>query len=96
MGMTTSVIGYKQADEKWHKLKAVWDSCKELNLTIPREVLEYFNHEYPHDKPGMKVDIQDTDCCFKYSNSDYPEDGFEIHVAKIPKNVDIIRFVNSY
>jgi hypothetical protein len=87
--MSTEVIGFKPADEKWEKMKKIWDNCEELHIPVPKEVDDFFNGETP-DATGVKVDIP---------TNEWEGDGasgLEIEVEKIPKDVKIIRFVNSW
>lgn len=90
--MSTHVIGFRPADEKWNKMKAIWDSCESADIPIPKEVSRFFDDEDPGDKPGAEVKIDkavtdwDCDC----------GEGYEIDVTKLPKDVQFIRFYNSY
>lgn len=93
MSMSTSVVGFKPPDEKWKEMKAIWDACDKAEIAIPDEVDEFFGGYDPDDR-GVEVDLEDSPCCSVYA----PEmkDGFEIDVTKLPKDVTIIRFWNSY
>jgi len=91
MGLSTHVMGFRPPDEKWKKMKAIWDACKEADIEAPEDVWKFFNDE-PPDEAGVEVDLGKA--C-----SDYMEDsrdGFEVDVTKLPKDVKIIRFYNSY
>ena len=92
MGMSTHVIGFKPADEKWHKMKAVWDACEKAGIDTPEEVIDFFADE-PPDENGVVVYIEETDYCKEWK--DDMKEGFEIEVYKLPKDVKIIRFYNS-
>lgn len=83
------VIGFKPPDEKWEKMKAVWDSCDKADMPQPAEVLEFFNYETPDDM-GVEVDLDEEEW------SDENRQGFQIHLDKIPKDVKIIRFYLNY
>jgi len=93
MSINTSVVGFKPPDEKWKEMKAIWDACDKVGVEIPKGVYEFFNGCEP-DEVGVEVDIENTPCCSKYR----PEmkTGFEIDITKLPEDVKIIRFVNSY
>lgn len=88
MGMSAHVIGFKPPDEKFKKMKAIWDQCNELDIEIPDEVYDYFNGEEP-DEAGVEVNIKTTDW------SDENRQGYEINVDDIPNGVKTIRFYNS-
>lgn len=89
MGMDTNVIGIKPPDKKWKAMKEIYDKCLELKILIPKEVSDYFGDEDP-DPSGVLVEIPYED----YSAEDI--EGIEIEVSKIPKDVKIIRFYNSW
>jgi hypothetical protein len=89
MGMSTHVIGFAPADEKWRAMKAIWDSCRAAEIPVPSEVEKFFNYEEP-DERGVEVELPST----KWSD-DFRE-GFEVEVSKIPAHVKVIRFYNSW
>lgn len=89
MGMSTNVIGFRPPDQKWKDMKAVWDSCERANAEIPDEVYDFFNGE-PPDEKGVEVAIPIEE----WSNE--AGSGFEVEISKLPKDVKIIRFYNSW
>lgn len=92
MGMSTHIVGFRQADEQWKKMKAAWDACAAAGLRPPQEVVDFFDGENPKDKIGQEVDIGGAK--EPWSN-DYAA-GFEIDIEKLPKGVKVIRFYNSW
>ena len=36
MGMSTHVLGIRPPDEKWRKMKQVYESCIEMDVEIPQ------------------------------------------------------------
>ncbi len=93
MGMSTHAVGFRQADERWNQMKAVWEACEVSGTAIPIEVEQFFNSDPPEDKPGMEVPL-DATCCFEFSSDD--DHGYEIDVSKLPKDVKFIRVYNSW
>ncbi len=99
MGMSMSVKVFKPANEKWRKMKAIWDSCQQAGIETPPEVDKYFNGESP-DEAGVKagyfsdMDNKFPDWLKRYSVD--MQDGFEIDTTKLPKDVSVVRFVCSY
>lgn len=93
MGMSTHVTGFKPADEKWHRMKAIADACDIAGVSWPPEVADFFGDELP-DPSGVAVEIQRLPCCREWS--DDCESGFEIDVSKLPADVKIVRFYNSW
>ena len=95
MGMNTHVVGFKPADEKWKKMKTAWDACERAGVEIPDEVLSFFNHVKP-DERGVEVEIEKLDCVKAYRREGGGANGFEVDVKKLPPDVTIVRFYNSY
>ncbi len=95
MGMTSHVEGFKPPDDKWKQMKAIYDSCIGADVGVPEVVQRYFNHEKP-DPAGVAVDLGDIQGCVQQLESDDPKYGFEIHLDKLPKDVKVLRFYNSY
>jgi hypothetical protein len=92
--MTTIVIGIKPADEKWEQMKAVFDACVLAKVDIPDEVEMYFNGDAP-DPSGIKVYEKSLgEAVKKYEK--YPYLGYEVYIDKLPKDIKIIRFTNSW
>lgn len=90
MSMNTYVVGFVPPDEKFKKMKQIWDNCTEFNLEIPIEVDRFFDQCEPNDN-GMEVKIPSNE----WSDGDM-EAGLEININDIPDNVKIIRFYNSW
>ena len=92
MSMSTYVVGFKPADDKWKKMKAVWDACKAAETDPPEDVEKFFDGQYPGDSPGMTVDI----CQAITEWGDEGSSGYEVDVTKLPKDVTVVRFFNSW
>ena len=93
MGMSTHIIGFRPADDTWHKMKDVFDSCQTAKVPLPKEVEAFFNGETP-DSSGVEVRLEGHPCVSDY-NDDMRE-GFEVDLAKLPPHVTKIRFYNSW
>lgn len=92
MSMSTHVVGFRPADEKWEQMKTIWLACTKAGIGAPEEVLDFFEHEDPIGKPGIEISI---DNALKEWADDY-RSGYELDVSKLPPNIRIIRFYNSY
>lgn len=93
MSMSTHVIGFAPPDEKWKRMKAVYDSCENAGLPVPKEVHEFFDGGSP-DASGVEVDLEKAGAVEDW-NEDSRE-GYEIDLSKVPKHVTKIRFYNAY
>lgn len=93
MSMSTHVVGFKPPDDKWKRMKEVYDACVKAKVKIPDEVLKFFEYEEP-DSAGVQVRLQGTHCCVEFNRDS--QQGIEIDVAKLPEGVKYIRFFNSF
>lgn len=94
MSMSTHVIGFRPPDEKWKKMKAVWEACRKADVKVPEDVLDFFNHVAPDDR-GVEVVLEKLPSCTKKFKAE-AQDGFEIDVTKLPAGVTVVRFYNAY
>lgn len=92
--MFTYVIGFKPKDEKFESMKLIYDTCEKTNIPIPQEVIDYFGDEEPNDI-GVRVELP-KECQKEWCDPDQAASGIEIDVRKLPKDVYIIRFINSW
>jgi hypothetical protein len=92
--MRTHVIGIKPHDEKWKKMKAIWDNCEEMGITVPTEVSYYFNWESP-DEQGVVLQLQQMPGVVEKFSNEYSS-GFVVNVDKLPEDIKQIRFTNSW
>jgi hypothetical protein len=74
-------------------MKAAYDACQAAGVAAPSDVMEFFDHE-PPDSLGVRIEIERQPCTSKYR--DDMRDGFEVDIKKLPPDVTIIRFYNSY
>ena len=93
MSMSTYVVGFRPPDEKWKQMKSIYDACTKANVLVPGEVEDFFNGE-PPDPQGVEVELEKLGAVTPWR--DDMQEGFEVEVAKLPKDVKIIRFYNSY
>lgn len=93
MSVTTCIVGYHPPNEKWEKMRAVWDACKAADQEVPEDVDAFFGGEAPEDI-GVRVWLEGTEACREYSGQD--EEGYEIDLAKLPEHITHIRVVRSW
>lgn len=90
MSMSTDVIGFVPPDERFMKMKQIWDNCTEMGIDIPPGIYDFFDGCAP-DENGMEVKIPYN----KWDDEDMMA-GIEINIDNIPENVKVIRFYNSW
>lgn len=101
MGMSTRVIGIKPPDDQWRKMKAAYDACEAAGISPPGEVEAFFGGERPDEK-GVVVELQRYEqgkkvyhpCCQPWDGEE--SSGFEIDITKLPPDVKVLRFYNSW
>lgn len=103
MGLSTYIIGIKPADEQWRQMKAVWDACNVVGIQPPTEVTDFFDDAPPNEK-GVEVEINFNRYDLK-DKRNHPavsfinDDGrefWDVDISKLPADVKIVRFVNSW
>jgi hypothetical protein len=87
--MCIYIEGIKLPDEKWKKMKKVLDTCRENDVSVPKEVLDFFDNKEPCPD-GVQVDILHRK--FKEEMID----GIEVKVEDIPKDVKVLKFRVSW
>lgn len=92
MSMSTYIQVLKPKTKEYEKKLNIYKSCKELNISVPQEILDFFDGEVCEE--GIITEIPKEamreyadDCCREF---------FEVDLKKLPKNATMIRFVNSY
>ena len=95
MSMSTHVVGFRPPDEEWKKMRAVWDACNRADITVPAAVLDFFNFTSPDDS-GVEVELGKYKCITEYHPPESPRQGYEVDVRKLPPDIVMIRFYNSY
>jgi hypothetical protein len=96
MGMSTGVVGFKPPDAKWRKMKAAYDACSAAGVDPPPSVMEFFGGDSPDDA-GVEVDrkaLEECGAVVPYSAN--MQEGYEVYVDKLPKDVKVVRFYNSW
>jgi hypothetical protein len=87
------IVGLRPPNDKWKKMKAIYDSCVAGEVPIPKAVEDFFNGE-PPDATGVKVPLPGH-ISVKAWRDDSAE-GIEVDVTMLPKGVTILRFYNSW
>lgn len=96
MSMYTYVEFGKRPDDKFKKYKEILNLCFETNVAPPQEVVNYFrnnNLDPEADNIWNQVGFDEEAIEANF------EDGFDeiiVDVTKLPKDVTLIRFCNSY
>lgn len=93
MGMSTHIQGIGKPDAKHKKMFDAYEACKAAGIDVPDEVNEYFDWDTPNEM-GRTIELRRGDSVTEYKAE--MRDGYDVEIAKLPKDITHIRFFNSY
>jgi hypothetical protein len=93
--MSTHVVGFMPADDDWNKKAAAYRACEAAGVPVPKELEAFFGDGEPGD-PGREVEIEHTKAVREWNDGDRGCAGFDVEISKLPKDVKIVRFYNSW
>lgn len=99
MSMSTHLTGIKPPDDVWLRMKAVYDACEVANVTPPSQVLAFFDGEPPDERGVTRYLAGMASGSKSEAVRIYKEDGregFEVELDKLPRDIKVLRFVNSW
>ncbi len=89
MGTSIGVQFLREKDEKYTKYAEIFKACKENNISIPKEIDEYFGGYGVDNNLEERLEVEFEPREF---NKDY-QSGYEIDIEEIPEDVKTIRFL---
>lgn len=90
MGMSTRITGLQPPDDEWKAKLAAYNACQAADIPVPDELAAFFDYASPDS--SREIDITQAVTSWK----DDMKDGFEVEIAKLPPNIKIVRFYNSW
>lgn len=93
MSMSTHIVGFKPTDEKWRKMRDVYNACRAAGLGIPKDVEKFFEYEGP-DESGVKVEIEKSSAVKEWHGN--AASGFEVNLNTLDPDIKVIRFWNGW
>jgi len=97
MSMSTNVQAFRDMNGEFARMLEAKKFCDERKLSYPKEVDEYFQGDADLDEHSLReqfLEVNISSAVTEYRD-DYSE-GYEVEVAKLPKDVKTIRFRNSW
>jgi stress response protein SCP2 len=91
MSMTKYVQGIVPPDEKFKKMLALYRQCEEANVSIPKEVRNFFNNEEPNEA-GVMINLK----ALAKEDGDDSREWIDVDLTKLPPEIKKIRFVMSW
>lgn len=92
--MDCYVNGIKPANEKFKQMKAIWDMCDKADIKVPEEVGDFFGWEEP-SQYGVVVSQNELGDAIEELKEEYT-DGYLVYLDRLPKDVKVLKFYNSY
>ena len=95
MGVSYHIIGIKPADEKYNQMKTIYELCESANVSIPKEVREFFSGTTPGTR-GLETYLSEMEPD-PLVIEDTSEDDYRLIVdlRKLPDDIKILAFVVS-
>lgn len=98
MGMSTHIKAFiPETDSTYQKQLAVFKACQNAGVSLPKETAQYFGCEEPYEgleEEKLEFKLEKGVHYIKFCKN--ADEGFEIDLKKLPKEVSKIRFFNSY
>jgi hypothetical protein len=103
VSMSTYICGIKPPDERWVQMDTIWKACEDAGIAPPTEVYDFFGGDTP-DPKGVVVPFQTGGGYLVYTYIDgveeirkgSPNAGFIVDITKLPPDIKLIRFENSW
>jgi len=90
------IRGIIPTDEKYKKMKAIWDNCKALGISVPIEICDFFVDPEPCAQvyaEGMAAKLPANSIKTIDRNS---SNSYIVDLRKIPEDIKLIVFEISY
>ena len=84
------VIGLREPDEQWRRMKAVWDACEAARVDKPVAVTSFFGPNGPNPA-GIETDLRGFVLDWQAASSV----GIELVLDQLPQDITKVRFYLS-
>lgn len=104
MSVSTVIVGVRDLRQEFDKMWAAAKACEKAKITFPKEIQKYFDLDGDEDIVlESKECYEDEKLTFNLAGkpgvktwSAEMEEGYEIDLKKLPKDVTKIRFYTSF
>ena len=98
MGMNTYIKGVRDLDGEFKRMMDMKKLCDSKGFSYPKEVMEYFGSLIGESDAYIREEMETIDLPkdLVIESQDDSREFFDIEIDRIPKEVKILRFVNSY
>ena len=97
MGMSTHIVGLRDLDGKFKQMIDVKLACEKAGIDYPQGVSRYFDGNESEPVIYLEENLREVD--ISKAVSEYlgeSKNGYTVDITKLPKDVNEIRFYNSY
>ena len=96
MGMSVRITGLRPPDERWERMRDVWEACRVAGVPLPAEVDHFFDHKDPHPK-GVEVLLGDLiESGALRTGGNEVVAWFDLDVTKLPDGVTKLRIYDDW
>lgn len=95
MSMSIYVQGLKPITEDYNKRLQIYKSCRELKISPPEEIREYFENDSEPCDDGIIVRLK-NDVVKESTDANYCREYYDVDLSKLPEGVSKVRVVVSY
>ena len=99
MGMSTHVVAMRNMGHEFEKMLKVKHFCEENKVGYPYEVADYFGEFVKEDESVIRDAMAEVTLSGDNGLTEFTDEyrtGYEVEIAKLPKEVKVIRFYNSW
>lgn len=100
MSMSTYLVGFKPADEKFRKMRDAYKACSDAGVAPPREVIEFFGGSPEEsDDAGVRVALASDYGTPHLGVTKWKAEmsqGFEVDLRTLDPSIKVLRFYNSH
>ena len=98
--MSTYVVAVRDLDGQFKKMMEIKKYCDGMKVSYPKEVQDYFGTLINESDRSITEEMStirlEKGIVHEFSDRERAEDGISIELAKLPKEVKILKFINSY
>ena len=89
MILRCTIIGIIPTDERFEKIRNIYNAYVEAGMRVPTNIMEYFDNKNPNDVTELDVDINMA----LHRTSGPDGEIFEIELSRLPRtDITAIRF----
>lgn len=93
MSLSTHIVGYRPADDRWRQMVAAWSACRAAGIPPPKAVVSFFDDQDPTGQIGQEVTLG---AAVRPWRDDHGREGYDVDLTTLPPEVRVLRFYHSW